>query len=301
MLSRIDIENELGKGINIHPLNLDNIRENFIDLTVSRFAWSLGAGLIKHTGTAKFEFSASRVDTYSQEKGKSCCVTVTEGGKDIRYILVLPHSQTIVETEEVVAVDWYIGGSLHSKVDIVSRGIGAFSTLLGPRFSGHFMLALHNTTENIIAIPVGSKIAALAFFYLNSPISNTASAATSGHVSKFAELGIICDSSVRTILEESWKTNIVGVRDHMVESETYKTLCERKARAKTHWVKSVFSKENMIKVLVTIGLFAFLGIIAYSVDKYTGNTEWFDKFINVGCSGIFVTIIAAIWKSLPKK
>ena len=44
MLSRIDIENELGKGINIVPFNRENIKENSINLSASEYAWSLNGG-----------------------------------------------------------------------------------------------------------------------------------------------------------------------------------------------------------------------------------------------------------------
>lgn len=46
MLSRKDIESELGKGINIFPLHSSNIKGNSINFTTSRNAWSLGRGQI---------------------------------------------------------------------------------------------------------------------------------------------------------------------------------------------------------------------------------------------------------------
>ena len=44
MLSRIDIEKELGKQINIFPLNFKHFKENSVNLCVGRWAWSLGSG-----------------------------------------------------------------------------------------------------------------------------------------------------------------------------------------------------------------------------------------------------------------
>lgn len=50
MLSRKDIENELGKGINIYPLHNKNIKGNSINFTIGKNAWSLGSGkIIKNT------------------------------------------------------------------------------------------------------------------------------------------------------------------------------------------------------------------------------------------------------------
>ena len=46
MLSRRDIEKELGKGINIIPVIRDNFKENSINLTASQNAWTMGEGSI---------------------------------------------------------------------------------------------------------------------------------------------------------------------------------------------------------------------------------------------------------------
>lgn len=40
MLSKRDIEKELGKGINIYPVIRDNFKENSINLTASANAWT---------------------------------------------------------------------------------------------------------------------------------------------------------------------------------------------------------------------------------------------------------------------
>ena len=42
MLSRRDIEKELGKGINIVPVIRENFKENSINLTASKNAWTMG-------------------------------------------------------------------------------------------------------------------------------------------------------------------------------------------------------------------------------------------------------------------
>ena len=54
MLSRRDIEKELGKGINVFPLQKDNIKENSINLTASTYAWTLGTATIHWLGDNKF-------------------------------------------------------------------------------------------------------------------------------------------------------------------------------------------------------------------------------------------------------
>lgn len=46
MLSRKDIEKELGTGINIYPLHCNNIKGNSINFSVGQNAWSLSRGQI---------------------------------------------------------------------------------------------------------------------------------------------------------------------------------------------------------------------------------------------------------------
>lgn len=85
MLSRKDIENELGKGINIYPLHEDNIKGNSINFTISRNAWSLGRGqIIKNTNgkwiiAPKGETGRKKFDIMP---GKSA--VIKDGNKNIR-------------------------------------------------------------------------------------------------------------------------------------------------------------------------------------------------------------------------
>lgn len=44
MLSILDIQKELGKGINIYPFNGENIKENSIKLSASCHTWSMSDG-----------------------------------------------------------------------------------------------------------------------------------------------------------------------------------------------------------------------------------------------------------------
>ena len=46
MLSRRDIEKELGKGINIVHIIRDNFKENSINLTASQKAGTIGSGTL---------------------------------------------------------------------------------------------------------------------------------------------------------------------------------------------------------------------------------------------------------------
>ena len=115
MLSKYDIENELGKGICIHPLKLDNIKENSVNLSAGKYAWATRSCDIYFREDVKEKDEKFSLTPYSARdrkititKGKSCIVEDTKGQK---YIVLLPMSTTLIETEEVLAVNNNIGGT----------------------------------------------------------------------------------------------------------------------------------------------------------------------------------------------
>lgn len=87
-----------------------------------------------------------------------------------KFIILLLLSTTLVETNEVLAVDNHIGGCYHSKVSIVSLGVGHIGTMLGPNFSGHSLIALHNLSETPIKLSINESFVSLTFYYLHTPI-----------------------------------------------------------------------------------------------------------------------------------
>lgn len=54
MLSKRDIEKELGKGIDIFPVIRDNFKENSINLTVSENAWTQSSETVYWYGGESF-------------------------------------------------------------------------------------------------------------------------------------------------------------------------------------------------------------------------------------------------------
>ena len=69
MLSKNDILKELGKGICVYPLNLDNIKENSLNLCVGRFAWatiSKGIYCCEQEYGKNERFSLEKSDRYTK-------------------------------------------------------------------------------------------------------------------------------------------------------------------------------------------------------------------------------------------
>ena len=301
MLSRRDIEKELGKGINIVPIIRDNFKENSINLTASQNAWTMGSGTVYWFGGTKFSVNEptgkKRAKTFS--KGSNCAFWDKQGDQHNSYIVLLPHSTTLIETSEVLGVANNIGGALHSKVGLVSKGIGHIGTMLGPGYCGHLLIALHNITDEAIAIKVGSTFVSLSFDYLTTQVMR--SSTVSGHLDKFPELGISINEETRSYLTADWKSNIEGIREKMCESEAYKDY--KKHIRENSWkeLKKYINKRNVVAVFVIAVVIIGIYFGAVMLDKKLESPIWVDRFWNVGFSGIIGSLIIALWNFIKDK
>jgi deoxycytidine triphosphate deaminase len=136
ILSIRDLYKEIGKNIFIHPLKIDNIKANTINLTVSEFAWSL--------------------------KTKK---NIHENAK----VTIEPNDTALIYTNEAVYVTKKIGGTYHSKVSLVSKGLGHIGTTLDPEYLGLSLIAIHNHSGEEVELDVGDTFVSLMFHYLKTP------------------------------------------------------------------------------------------------------------------------------------
>ena len=123
MLSNVDIVKELGKNILIFPFNELNLKGASYNLTPSKYAWNL---------TTK-----QRVYDQSRE-----------------IITLESRSTTVIETVESIWVSKKIAGTYHSKVILVSKGIGHIGTTLDPEYIGCSLIAIHNVSDEIIELDI---------------------------------------------------------------------------------------------------------------------------------------------------
>lgn len=298
MLSKIDIDKELGKGINIYPFNEENIKENSINLSASKYAWSMKKG--KCYVDDKGNIHKYNKNNSSKEieilKGRSS-VKEINGEK---YIILLPMSTTLVETQEVIAIDNYIGGTYHSRVGIVSLGIGHNGTMFGPNFSGHSLIAIHNVSEYPLKVKVGDNIVSVVFHYLNTPI-NFPNATNNGHLDKMARLGIKLNSTEEQFLGSDWKKKINEVREKMNSSEEFKRYKSKLLKRRIEYLLSYFNIKNIIKTILTFSVFGILLLVCIRMDKVNGNTVWVDRYWDIGFSGGLVVILQVIISSFKGK
>lgn len=298
MLSKKDIQKELGKGINIYPLHVGNIKENSINFTTSQNAWALKDGSVIRESKGQYKVpKVPTKDSIKITRGNSAIIEE----KNSRYIVLLPQSTTIVETSEVIGVDNYIGGTLHSKVGIVAQGVGDISTMLGPCFAGHLMLALHNTTDEVISLRVGETFVSLVFFYLDTPSAINKNSNISGHVDKLSELGVKIDKTTREYLTADWKLTVEGIRSKLLKDKSYlEYKKEIKEKGRKELLK-YFSMRNILLALLIAIILVVLGFVAYAVDDKNKNIIWSERYWTVFISGIAVPLFLKVGTLFKKK
>ena len=301
MLSRKDIEKEFGKELCFFPLIMENLKENSINMTISEYAWTQGRATVYWYGKDKFSVLNEGKNVKATNHFKAGQKAIfTDYHQNKMYLILLPHKTTLVETKEVIALGNKMGGAVHSKVGIVAQGIGDTGTMLGPGYCGHLMVSLHNITDDVIALEVGSTFISLTFDYLNTGVKRT-SATVSSHYDRLLEHKCELSAEDKKYFNEDWKSDFISIRNKMVESESYKNY---KKSSKKNWrneVKEYFTKRNFIATLLVIVLLVGLYFVAVLLDRNSKSPVWVERFWNVGCSGLLGSILIAIWHFLKDK
>jgi deoxycytidine triphosphate deaminase len=151
VLSEWDIINELGRGIFIYPFKgkEGSITGCCLHLTASEYAYTFNI--------AQPTQEPQRLLFTDQD--------------DKKFIKIPSRKTAIIWTNESVFLGNYLCGSLHSKVKLVSQGLGHIGTRVNPNYGGILAIALHNLSDNDILIEVGETIAYLRVHRLTSPSS----------------------------------------------------------------------------------------------------------------------------------
>lgn len=197
MLSIVDLYREIGKSIFISPFNTSNIRDNSIDFTASMFAWSPDK-------------------TYLYDEASD-------------YIIIPPRNTACILTEESIYVTGKIGGTYHSRVSLVTKGLGHISTMLDPLYCGQSLIALQNLTNDPIPIKRGERIVSIVFYYLKTPIKKGVLANAPSHIDKVAAL----DSAglYRAWANDNpWVNNPVLLKNHFLEHDAVNLKADKRDR-----------------------------------------------------------------------
>lgn len=232
MLSKIDIEKYIGKGIYIVPFTRDNIKENSINLKLSDKAWTLNPS---KNGTRQYNHASLACN------------------KNI--ITLVPHTTTVVYTEEVIALNSKFGGTFHAKVGVVAKGIVFSSTMIGPLYCGHLMVLLQNPTDNSISLNVGDTFISLALYKLRTKLRHeTVNSNSGGHVEKLADLGIRPGNGIMKWLDEDWKKDIVKIKEKFAQESEYQEIKRKQNQ-----------KKLIIAIAIAIVMALAIGFLVYII------------------------------------
>ena len=140
MFSIEDIYKRFGKDIIIYPTDHLVIKGASVDLTASKYAWSLQ--------TKKSIFN-----------------------KEESTIIIPPHDTAIIFTNEVLYVSNRIGGTYHSKVSFTAEGLGHIGTTLDPEFIGPSKIVLHNHSYTPFKLSENHTLVSICFYQLDTDVS----------------------------------------------------------------------------------------------------------------------------------
>lgn len=136
VFSDVDIRKALGKNIVIEPFTESSLTPIGYDFTVGEYIYSLEYGLLEpKDGT--FE--------------------------------IPPHSTVQILTRESLWVSGRVGGTFHSKVSLVSRGMSHISTTLDPGWYGPLLITLRNNMDNPQRLKTTDAFVTLIFFSVTTP------------------------------------------------------------------------------------------------------------------------------------
>lgn len=288
MLSRIDIIRELSKNINIYPFKKENLKENSINLSASFCAWTTISGdvFIDEKGNFK-PYNSHKSQDYQKihfSKGMSAVREIN--GESL--IILLPLSTTLIETEEVISISNKIGGTYHSKVGIASQGTGHIGTMLGPNFSGHSLIAVHNVSKYPLTIKVGDTFVSVTFNYLKTPLKHHSNSNLNAHIDKLTSYGIKLTKKESNFLNEDWKRDILKVKNKMLNKSLKRDIKDLKREN-----LRTYNLDKLKRLSSFISPILLVCILLIIIDKIYGTqiTPW---LLNVGLSGIIVSIVMVL-------
>lgn len=136
VFSDVDICKALGKDIVIEPFTKSSLTPIGYDFTVGEYVYSLENGLL-----------APKDGVFE----------------------IPPHTTVQILTKESLWVSGRIGGTFHSKVSLVSRGMSHISTTLDPGWYGPLLITLRNDMKTPQRLETNAAFVTLIFFSVKSP------------------------------------------------------------------------------------------------------------------------------------
>ncbi|MCC5610215.1 hypothetical protein LC612_26515 [Nostoc sp. CHAB 5834] len=160
VLSDRDIIDELVRGkIFFYPFKKENLQGCVLGLTASHFAYSIEQQVL---------------------------LTIeTDANSNTSFFEITPGDTVLVFTHECVALNNSYCATIHSKVKMVSRGLGHIGTKVNPGWSGILSIPIQNLSNRSNRIYVDEVIAYLIFHKLSSRSLDIVAEHKSGRLNDF--------------------------------------------------------------------------------------------------------------------
>ena len=179
MLSDVNLNHVLGKHVGIYPFDATHIEGASIDLTASRYAWSL--------------------------KDKTPCVIGDQ-------IIIKPKDTAIVFTNEAISLDKSYAGICLNRMSFSIKGVIHSSSPLKPGYTGRLSVAIYNSSDSNFIINVGEPMLVIMLFKLRRHASATVGNGYGSRLDILASLGIQIDEHTRReLVSYDDRDNLLGL------------------------------------------------------------------------------------------
>ena len=196
LLSNVNLEEVLGKHIGIFPLDFKSIEGASIDLTASKYA-------------------------YSVSKKKS----VVSGDR----ITIDPKDTVIVFTQETIFLDEHYAGACYNRISFSMKGLIHASSPIKPNYIGRFSVALYNASLETIVIKVKDPIVVVMFHKLDKPATVSRGNGKSSRLDLLQSLGITIQNE-KTRHELTQYDDRDSLFETMKKCESYKRIEKKRAK-----------------------------------------------------------------------
>lgn len=223
MLSDRDIKKELIKAKNmaIHPLKLDNINGSSINFTASKNAWTVSDG---------------ESAVYNNHK----------------KIIIPPRETVCILTQEALWVSRKISGTYHSRVSLSAKGLSNISTTLDPKWTGHSLISLTNSSDRNQEIDVGTGIVTLTFDYLHTQSTKDSSEIAPSIFDIYSKFTL--SDEQKELLGSTEHRTPSRIKKNMLKSEAYEDLKDETWIRKVQgWTRNPLVAGGIGAVITVIG------------------------------------------------
>jgi len=266
IFSDVDIRKALGKDIVIEPFTESSLTPIGYDFTVGEYIYSLEHGLIEPNG-GSFE--------------------------------IPPHSTVQILTRESLWVSGRIGGTFHSKVSLVSRGMSHISTTLDPGWYGPLLITLRNNMSSPQRISTSDAFVTLIFFRVTTPTTKEHNKPGSRIDILVSQLGLVAQlkdqteqyiEKIQKVLGdqkvgESFKRQVQQANQPMLEKVVASARSVEIGELGAMLVRGIF-----VALLVGVGT---LGLYWEKVRFIFGSVNYDSQIIGAQLS-VFVSIVAVL-------